>query len=102
MNVTSVTAEVREGDPGPEGVNPDVAVVTLTLADGAEVTVTVHQSRVYANTINIEIDGDFDNSNPCARINMNDLLIYDTEVDGDEYIPPEEDRKPDLPDTDDE
>jgi hypothetical protein len=93
MKITNMTAKMKGGD----GVitYPDFAAVRIELEGGAEIEFVIHQSRCYQNTINVEIDGDFDQDDPALRINVNDNLIVDT-LEGLEALP--DSRKPDLDD----
>ena len=77
MHIESITAQIKPGDPQPDR-HQDYAQVTITLAGGEPVTIVVHQSQCYANTINVEIDGDLTTDDPALRINLNDNLIYDS------------------------
>jgi hypothetical protein len=57
--------------------NPYASVV-LTLGTGDEITVTVHESLGFPDTVNVEIDGDFRKGKPSLRIACNDGLIHDS------------------------
>ncbi len=82
-----ITATVEPGDQGKE-----YAQVAVRVGDN-EVTFVVHESLVYENTINIEIDGDLTESNPSLRINLNDFLVFDS-VRAAPPLEDEDDRKP--------
>jgi hypothetical protein len=85
MKVTNITAEVKAGD----GVRtyPDFAEVAITLEGHDEpIIFVIHQSRLYRDAINVEIDGMFAADDPALRINLNDNLILDT-VEGVEALP---------------
>jgi hypothetical protein len=101
MIVKSVAA-VAEGDSKTD-VNPNYATVTLTLANGDEITILVHQSTCYRDTVNVEIDGVMNGLNgaPHLRINMNERLIFDTaDVKPNPYQ--DDDREPDMPEDEDD
>lgn len=77
--------------------------VQVTFQFGAqEVSFFVHQSLVFADTVNIELDGSYDagDSAPAhLRVNLNDGLIYDSTL-GLPALP--DDREPELADEEEE
>ncbi|XVU24191.1 hypothetical protein ACQPZJ_44335 [Actinoplanes sp. CA-054009] len=101
--------DTRQGLPGVLGVQYLIADVScddagrpyadtvLTLNNGQQITVTIHLSQAYSNTVNIEIDGDFTADAPSLRVNLNDNLVLDSTRD-DPAVPSP--RRPDLPDPD--
>jgi hypothetical protein len=95
----TITAAVADGD-GKKTVNPRCATVEVTLDSGEVLTVTVHQSMLYANTLNVEVTGDFIGDNPAVRINVNETPVYDSTVDPDFEL--EDYRQVDMPSTDED
>ena len=77
MKIRSVSAGSLTRN-APPGINPDHAHVVISLDDGSEITVDVHQSQRYANTIAVDIDANLTDGDPSLRINLNDDLIYDS------------------------
>ncbi len=86
-----ITAEVRNADNYAEAL----VIVTAVMPDGHEVQITIHPSKAFANTLNMEIDGDFVSRKRNLRIHMNDALIVDTHERHRLGIP--DTREPDLP-----
>jgi hypothetical protein len=79
----------------PEDPGEAHVIVSAIMPDGHEVKITIHQSKAYANTLNVEIDGDFVSRNRNLRIHLNDNLIVDTHERHRLGIP--DTREPDLP-----
>ncbi len=50
----------------------------VPLPDGTEFMVTVHPSKVFPNTVNVEIDGDL-SAGAGLRVHVNDALVLNTE-----------------------
>lgn len=80
--VTDASAKVLLDDQ-----NRPYVEVNLDFA-GQNLVFVIHQSLAYADTINVEIDGDF--STQGLRINLNDGLIYDATL----GLPAIEDNRP--------
>jgi hypothetical protein len=55
------------------------AKVTVNMPNGQTVGFTIHPSRLYSDTVNVEIDGDL-TGDTSMRIQLNDRLIIDTTV----------------------
>jgi hypothetical protein len=98
VKIESIDASVQEGD-GKPGVDPHYALVTIGLTGGRNVRLMIHQSHLYADTLTVEIDGDFTAADPALRINVNDNLIHDTRHHPNRPPLPD-DAEPDLPDYD--
>ena len=90
LHVQDITADVRCDDQG-----QPFADTVITLDTGERITVTVHLSLAYGDTVNIEIDGDFTADRPSLRINLNDNLVHDSTRNDPAVDSP---RRPDLPD----
>lgn len=70
ISISSASATIRQDDDG-----RPYTVANLVIG-GHDVEVVIHQSLVYANTINVEINGDFTTAG--LRLNVNDGLAFDS------------------------